>query len=325
MIKIFAHLLLKLKCSIAYVVVYILLVVASSGMFSYILYKRDMADLEHIAQQSLKEVLKEQSPCLSPDFFSGKTSIMSDEGDTKHVESRLSDSIVLSEEKIDSLNSCWLRALTENRISAQTFLSILSLGSTDDFIEKEWLSLNLSLIYSTHKLSFFYIDNESEYEIRGFIIYSFYYTIRFFILFLVLVSLGVWVGYFGRLISIKAELPIEKKNDELSAISVSPILEQHVYRLKENIYYNASQRVFISKGIEIPLEGKLSNLFFEAILQVPNYILTDKSIFEICWSDNSGNSNKLQTLVSRLRKTLRQVDSDIVLERNMGSYQLKLM
>lgn len=196
--------------------------------------------------------------------------------------------------------------------------------SLHDFYQDNNLH-NTDSLQSHAKISIaaFCVNNGCKCDEMGKIIYSSRLVVRSYMLFIVLVVSCIAGWYGARLFRLVIILPkMTGSNGETSEVIVLPIQNERTYCLKKDLYYNASQKIFISNGNVVSLEGKLANLFFEALLQAPDNALSDESIYKLCWGDNSGNLNKLQSMVSRLRKTLKQVDGDILIERNLNSYQL---
>ncbi|WP_221659770.1 helix-turn-helix domain-containing protein [Bacteroides salyersiae] len=101
----------------------------------------------------------------------------------------------------------------------------------------------------------------------------------------------------------------------------SELDRRYIYRIKENIYLDASRNILISEDKEIHLKGKQAALFLKALLSSPDYALLDEKALEIVWPDHSGNMKRLHTLAGRLRKYLQEV-GDIRLEKAPGYYQL---
>lgn len=184
---------------------------------------------------------------------------------------------------------------------------------------------NTDSLQSQAKISIaaFCINNGCKCDEMGQIIYSSKLVVRSYMHFIVLVVSCIAGWYGARLFRLVIILPkMSESNGATSEVIVLPIQNERTYCLKKDLCYNASQKIFISNGNIVSLDGKLANLFFEALLQAPDNSLSDESIYKLCWDDNSGNLNKLQSMVSRLRKTLKQVDGDILIERNLNSYQL---
>lgn len=97
----------------------------------------------------------------------------------------------------------------------------------------------------------------------------------------------------------------------------------HIYQMDQDIMFDADLRKLIFGKEEIQILPQTA-ILLKHFLEAPDYILKDKEIKKIFWSDKSNNDPRLHNAISRLRRVFENVPSiEIQRYENIG-YQLQI-
>lgn len=97
--------------------------------------------------------------------------------------------------------------------------------------------------------------------------------------------------------------------------------EAHVYRLEDDLFFNADSGVLYRVDNRVKLTATLARLL-QSFLDAEDYRLSVNGIMELLWPDGSVTPGNVHTVITRLRKALSEV-SDWGIENKNLCYQLK--
>ena len=245
---------------------------------------------------------------------------------------RLFDSVILEEQPLaaDSLNMLWDRLLVKNGISGTGNIRV---SVTD-------LSENISMTYAkdtrylplSDSLFSYYIGYRCEVEVTAFASpfnYSRSMTLWdwmeiFFLLLSVVFFFWIWTVYNRRSVdacehdnfgSVAAE------EEELVVVLKETV--SCIYQLGDDVLFDPADRL-LKKGNQIKsLLPQVSALLL-GLLEADGYCMSISDICLLLWPDGSGRSERVHTVVGRLRSSLAEMSSQISVISGNSKYQLKI-
>ena len=245
---------------------------------------------------------------------------------TNDVELRALQSGVFYENPIqpDSLNHIWKALLLKEKICSQSALRLSILDR--HHVTTVTTTVNSAWCNKINPVFITYIGYAFEIEVTGFINYSIWSILGWWILiYLLSYVLSIFAAYIivsYMLTKIKTLRQVKIKEVHIP-VFVKESDGPHVnsYALRENFIFYAEQRVIEIDGErkKIPLQA---SLLLELFLNSKDYIVTDAEIMNTLWPDGSGHLKRVHKAVARLR-TYLMTDFPIRIEReNLDTYQL---
>lgn len=222
----------------------------------------------------------------------------------------------------DTLSQVWQQILKGMHLTAETAIQI-SVSDGKRHMET-LLSTDYNRFASLTPSFTCYLGYGSEVEVVGFIntpqcsIFLRYAGIHILVLFAIGAFLYLFICYL-----LKKLRPSVVLKEVLVPQLVKDLPEgvDRIYRLQENVFFNANQGVLIIDGEERKFRNQATRLF-ELFLIAENHELSDAAIMEQLWAKGSETSDKLQQSITRLRNSLVVIPS-IHIDR-LSNYGYKL-
>ena len=243
---------------------------------------------------------------------------------TQDVNVRMIHSAALQEKPLvpDTLNQVWQQILKGMHLTTETAIQV-SVSDGKGHMET-LLSTDYNRFASLTPSFTRYLGYGSEVEVVSFInapqcsIFLRYAGIHILVLFAIGAFLYLFICYL-----LKKLRPSVVLKEVLVSQLVKDLPEgvDRIYRLQENVFFNASQGVLIIDGEETKFRNQATKLF-ELFLIAENYELSDAVIMEKLWVKGSETSDKLQQAIKRLRSSLVIIPSIHIVRLPTYSYKL---
>jgi len=245
---------------------------------------------------------------------------------------RLYDSVILEEQplEVDSLNMLWDSLLVRNGIPDNGNIRV---SVTD-------LSGNISMTYAKDSLYLpasdslfsYYIGYCCEVEVTVFVPpFNYWYDLTlwdwmkiFFLLLSVVFFFWIWTIYNRRSVdacghddfgSVAAE--------EEESVVVLKETVSCIYQLGDDVLFDSTDRL-LRRGNQIKsLLPQVAALLL-GLLEADGYCMSISDICLLLWPDGSGRSERVHTVVGRLRSSLAEMSAQISVISGNSKYQLKI-
>jgi len=233
----------------------------------------------------------------------------------------------------DQIDSLWNAWFVDNNIESMTKVCVsVSLSGAIKQMCTDVSSLTDSNYFTTY-----YAGLNNEIEINTYLSIGFFSPFKYgtrsgallLILFLIVICVSILLISLNKHRVGKTNLPADSQRYEVDEFIDKTVNTSHlmtdIYQLGDNLYFNPHISILKSDSREIKLRPQLSELLL-LLLTAPDYFMKKKGIAEKLWeSDNEiGIENRLQRLISDLRKSLQHVDPDIRIEYEAKGYRLYL-
>lgn len=225
----------------------------------------------------------------------------------------------------DILNNNWQRALQSKGINAKTGLNIVVMDRNHNNHQK--LSKDGFMCVPNFHLFTLYIGYMCEIEVSSFIHYS-----------MLNILIDNWLSFFLLFLGVMATtsltlfLLIKKEKTEkedvllLSNASIPTVEDSHprIYIISPDTLFDSVTQQLTFKGEnEAKLSEQLSALLI-LFMEAENYEMTDETIINKLWPDNSGNPDRLYSAMKRLRKELKLDPSVLITHIHPNKYKLTI-
>lgn len=295
--------------------------------------KRDTLSLPYSNNWNIISAIIEKSP--------GKVTMVSEKGEREYniPSARFDNSIVKSgtqrsllsmllEEaplNADSLCEGWGNLLSLSGIPLTVYTRISVSDWQENIVSSH--SANFQEQSLTDSLLSCYIGYRCEVEATGYLSFSYWSVFdvwNIVILCLLFIFVELLFSIFERLwrwwkcIAVsRTPIIIEGDNIVIPARGVFP----HIYQLEEYVFFDTERMSLINEETVFKLTPQQAALF-ELFLQAENHTLSTTEISDQMWPDGSGTSERIYTLIRRLRKSLAGITALEVIFVNSG-YHLK--
>ena len=254
-------------------------------------------------------------------------------------------SIALGEKPLlsDSINLIWSKQLQESGISFESALCISLIG-TDGNVKSRSRCQQSKWCHSSNLVFTCYIGYACEIEVMGYLNYSVWSLMYKFILFYLLLDVILVYSFYKSFfifrrkihllrdkyaVEIVKEVPVEVVKEvpievlvikEIQKIEATSI---HPYKLSEHTLFYADRNIVEVDGVERNIQPQSSRLLELFLKEGGNeYTLEASVIIKKLWPDKSGNDQRMQKAVGRLRSFIHEIDPSLNIINKLNAYQL---
>lgn len=241
---------------------------------------------------------------------------------------RMFHTVLFREQPIhpDTLNNHWQKTLESMGIHAKTGLNIVVMDRNQNNHQK--MSRDGFMCVPGFHLFTFYIGYLCEIEVSSFIHYSMLNILIdnwFSFLFL---FLGVMTTASLLLFLLKKREKKEKEGTFLESNASIPTIEDshnRIYIISPDTVFDSVTQQLTFKGVnETKLSEQLSALLI-LFMETENHEMTDETIINKLWPDNSVHPDRLYSAMKRLRKELKLDSSISIIHIHPNKYQLTIL
>lgn len=244
---------------------------------------------------------------------------------------RLFDSIILEDRplKADSLNMFWDSLLIKNDIPCRANVRI---SVTD-------LSENISTVYAkgsqylsaSDSLLSYYIGYRCEVEVTAFASFSYWESLTLWekakLFSLLSISMFLlWYRYFRKKKFVGGsgyeQLGHFVTGEGMTAVSLKENMSC-IYQLGDELLFDSTNRL-LKRGNQVKYLLPQVSTLLAGLLNAADYRMSIPEICLLLWPDGDGRAERVHTVVARLRSSLSELSSDILVVSGNYQYQLKI-